>query len=427
MVEVLGEEKKTNIKKFSYTLFFLSSAVFLSLQPICFLSEIIGIEKFINTDAIFLLSAILGLLGSSIALIGIIIDKKYTLNKKILKENFEIGFLIFSIFWTLLATIFAIKQDVVWLGNSYNKEGFLSILGYGAIAISAYQMDGKDRKKLLKLFILASTIPATFLFFVNIFCIKTPISPTRSIYRNSNHYGYALCVLIVLSACFITYDKKRWQRLLYGYCFTVLHANLLVTDCFGAHVGELAGLGVLVLIRIIEEKKLKATVLLIIGLLAASTTILELTKITNISDDYHVIFNDLWGIASGGATGNEGSSRFKLWEQTLKIIIQVPFFGKGLDCYYNNNLFMDIDMPHNEYIQIASNVGIPVLICYLAFLVTVYVKAIKGRKQLCQTQKIALIGGVAYLTSALFGNTFLYTYPILIIMIAFGYKRKKTC
>ena len=427
MAEYVEIEKTPITKRLSYTFFFLSCAVFLCLSLICFFSELIGIEKIISTDIVFLVSAVLGLLGSSLALFNALIERKITIKKEYLKQNFEIGFLVFAIFWSFLATIFAIKQDIVWLGNTYNKEGFLSILGYGAIAISAYNIKSKDRKKLLKLFILASTIPATYLLFVNIFSIKTPISPTRSIYRNSNHYGYALCVLVVLSACFITYEKKWWQRLLYSCTFTILHANLLVTDCFGAHVGELAGLGVLIIIRLIEERKLKYTILLIVGLLAVSTTILEITKITNITDDYATLFKDIGGIASGGATGNEGSSRFELWGETLTIIAQVPFFGKGLDCYYNNNVIMKIDMPHNEYLQIASNVGIPVLLCYLAFLVVVYTKAIRGRKELKNTQKIALIGGVSYLVSALFGNTFLYTYPILIIMVAFGLKRRKIC
>lgn len=420
--------KRENIfKRVSYALFFTSCGVFLSLQLICFLCKLLSIEEVITHDVVVLISAVLALLGCAVALVGKINEINLQKIKEKTKENWEIWFLLFAFLWSFIATIFATRQDIVWLGNGYNKEGFCAILGYGVIAISAYMIKDEDRKKLVKLFVLTSVISATYLLFVNVFSIKAFLSPTRSIYRNSNHYGYALCVLTVVSAGLMLYEKKTWQKCLYGYCFIILNANLLVSDCFGAHVGQIVGLICLIVLKLSEDKKLAPTILVLVGLMVLSTTLLEVTKITNIGDDYASLFSDVKNITSGGGSGKEGSSRLFLWEQTLFIISKVPFLGKGLDCYFSNNQFSNIDMPHNEYLQIASNVGIPVLIFYVAFLVIVYIKAIKGRKRLTSTQKVALVGGVAYLVSAFFGNTFLYTYPILIIMLAFGMVRREKC
>lgn len=420
-------KRESIFKRVSYALFFASCGIFLSLQLICFFCEIIGISDVISHDIIFLVSAVLAFLGSAVAIAGNITDINAKRLREWAKGKGEVAFLVLTFLWSFFATVFATRQDIVWLGNGYNKEGFLAILGYGAIAISAYMIKEEDRKKLIKLFILASTIPATYLIFVNIFSLKTPVSPTRSIYRNSNHYGYILCVLAVLSAGLLLYEKKVWKKVLYGYCFTIINANLLVSDCFGAHVGQVVGLLCLIVLKLIEDKKLTQTLIILVGLMAISTTILEVTKITNIGDDYASLFSDVKVITGGGASGNEGSARFGLWEETLVVISKVPFFGKGLDCYFTNNEYAKIDMPHNEYLQIASNVGIPALIFYLIFLITVYVKAIKYRRNLSNTQKVALAGGVGYLVSAFFGNTFLYTYPILIITLAFGMVRREQC
>lgn len=426
MEEVVIKKDRQNIlNRVSYALFFVSCAIFVSLQLISFIFRLLGLGKIISTDIIFLVSSCLAFFGICFLIVAKFSDIEIKLTKSKLKDNIEYIFLSFCLLWTLLATIFAIKPDIVWLGNSYNKEGFLSILGYGAIGVSAYLLKSEDRVKILKLFVLTSVIPATYLLFVNIFSLKALIPPPRSIYLNENHYGYALCVLAVVSAGFVLYDKKVYQKVFFSYCFTVINANLLVSDCFGAHIGQIVGLVVLFVIRIVETKKLKATILVIVGLMAISTTALEVTKITNISDDYESLFNDASDIAGGGASGGEGSGRYGLWEDTLVVIGKAPFFGKGLDCYYDNNIYADIDMPHNEYLQIASNVGIPCLVGYLAFLVILYAKTFKNIKRLKREQKIALSGSLAYLVSAFFGNTFIYTYPLLVIMIAFVARREK--
>lgn len=425
--KTLSLKREGILKRVSYALFFASCGVFLSLQLICFIGEVINLKDVISHDVIFLISALLALSGCAVSLAEKITEQREKRFKSRRKVSIEVVFLLLALFWSFIATIFASRQDIVWFGNSYNKEGFFSILGYGAIAVSAYMIKNEDRKKLIKLFVLTSVIPASYLLFVNVFSIKSVISPTHSIYRNSNHYGYALCVLSVVSAGLMIYEKKAWQKVLYGYCFTVLNANLLVSDCFGAHLGQIVGLVCLIVIRLIEAKKLVPTILFLVGLMAISTTILEVTKITNIGDDYKSLFSDVSDITSGGASGGEGSHRYGLWEETIEVIKKSPFFGKGLDCYFSNNDLAKIDMPHNEYLQIASNVGVPVLLFYLAFLVTVYIKAIRERAKLFDTQKVALVGGVGYLFSAFFGNTFLYTYPILIIMIAFGIKRSEKC
>ena len=77
-----------------------------------------------------------------------------------------------------------------------------------------------------------------------------------------------------------------------------------------------------------------------------------------------------------------GSGRIEIWKMTMKVILNRPIFGCGVD-NLNNGLHTyceeqlsniisrtgkDIDKAHNEYLQIAATIGIPAIIVYLSFL-----------------------------------------------------------
>ena len=69
--------------------------------------------------------------------------------------------------------------------------------------------------------------------------------------------------------------------------------------------------------------------------------------------------------------------------RTIAVIKQVPWFGKGLDLYHGNNIYdTSLDVSHNEYITMASNIGIPGLIMYLVTMVWWFVRAVMARKSL---------------------------------------------
>jgi O-antigen ligase len=85
-----------------------------------------------------------------------------------------------------------------------------------------------------------------------------------------------------------------------------------------------------------------------------------------------------------------GSHRGWVWKETLKLIPQWPWLGTGPDTFKaafaeNSARFQQLfdinwyyDCAHNDYLQIASNTGIPSLLLYIAFLVTLAVRSVKN-------------------------------------------------
>ena len=130
------------------------------------------------------------------------------------------------------------------------------------------------------------------------------------------------------------------------------------------------------------------------------------------------------GGEGGGDTGSAGTGRFGLWKRTIAVIRQVPWFGKGLDLYHNNNIYdTTLDVSHNEYITMASNIGIPGFVMYFGTVIWWFVRAVRARKILTVCDLTLLATAFAYLISAIFGNSFTYTYPYLMIFLAISMQK----
>lgn len=350
--------------------------------------------------------------------------------KKGVLGKWELVLLLFAFVWTFISCLVAQNQAIVWGGNSYNVEGFFAVLKYGVIFLDAYMIkDDKLKKVFCSILVVSATVMGVILLYTNLQGVSFYYHFTRSVYRNSNHYGYALSVSTVMAVGLALKEKKIYLKAFYIFCYAILHANMLVCDCLGSLIGEIIGLTALFLISFSRKKDKNALYVLlsVIIVLIVVTALLEGFGITDLLKEFGSVLGDTGNIVQGDASGDEGSGRWKLWTKTISLILKVPLFGKGLDCYYGND-YVDgtLDMPHNEFLQIASNVGLPALIFYLIAIISVFVRAIKNRKSLSNVSVICLSCALAYLVSAMFGNTFTYTYPFLLIVLALGMIKKRS-
>lgn len=85
-----------------------------------------------------------------------------------------------------------------------------------------------------------------------------------------------------------------------------------------------------------------------------------------------------------------GSSRIFIWTRVIKLILNKPLLGYGLenlgtifsenymsDVLETFNTFIIFDKAHNEYLNIAVTTGIPSLLVYLTFVAAIIRKTIK--------------------------------------------------
>jgi O-antigen ligase len=176
-------------------------------------------------------------------------------------------------------------------------------------------------------------------------------------YRFLNHVQ-AVTLPLVAAATVPGFEQRRWRRLAW---FAHFSGWILLFFTMGR--GTLLGLGigtgiVWLLLGSMAGHYLRNVM---VGVAAGAGTKLALTR-----------WIPAWGdvIPSLGLTGQLGSSdsarsRFGLWELAASYIGESPWLGIG-PMHYANRPNIEAAHPHNIYLQIAAEWGVPMLVGLLA-------------------------------------------------------------
>ncbi len=320
--------------------------------------------------------------------------------------------------WALFVGI-GISEDrnLAFFGGPFRYEGFLSYLAYAGIFVNAALIrDEKYRRIILFFTMFASTILAgltllrdlagwSFLMYRN-----GQVLEFSGTFINSNHYGYYLCVsMILIAGLFMMSNKIAW-RITCGICFTINLIVMLYNRSLGPYLALSIGLLVFFVFHWIRKgfKKTWPLLILIVVFISFSFIINNHAVISDLSLIANQTGNVIDIIGSGGAGTEEGqhaidtigSSRGVLWKKTFKTMINHPITGVGTDSI---QLYIDNQIPHNEYLQIGANLGIPGLLMYLAALITCFAYAIKNLKKISDSTVIFGVATLVYCISAFVG------------------------
>lgn len=336
--------------------------------------------------------------------------------------------LFFALIYSVIATVMAGGGKVLILGNSYNREGLLTVFMYAIFFLSAFfTTDPKVRKAVLITVVSVSVTTNFVLILLKLFDAGADNAILNrkiinGLFNNSNHWGYYASFTAIIAACGIVYFKKIAHTVLSSIALAVTLTALLISHTLGSNIAFLLGLIFIYITYFLSGRKLSYRLILPIAISLVVFLVSELTSFSTIIAEYIDLIGDIGDVSQSGATsesgGQAGSGRMKLWLGALETMKAYPWFGKGLDVYYSE--IFPYDMPHNEYLQIASGVGIPTLVLYLAAILYTYFYALFNRKKLSSTALICLTASFTYCVSAFFGNTFHYTYPYFLMSLAFS-------
>ena len=354
-----------------------------------------------------------------------------SINKYTILENLDLILLFIFLIYSLLSTIFAYRQDLVWFGNSYNYEGFLMVICYATIYVSCKAAKNENFKKLILItFLVIANVMCITAILDNEYSISSVFYSIRMIFLNSNHYGYYISIVSILSAGCILFSKTLLQRILSSISFSICFYNSFLSQSEGSIMGVIAG-GVFLIVAYFCVSKKKdndffINLALLVGLFLLVFIIAEKSGLSS----FIAQIKRYLGIVSDSNSGDEeigslGSGRVALWKNAFCIMEVSPFIGKGLDTYWNNidpNILTQLpsdylDMPHNEYLQIGENLGIIPMCLYIIGLLFIIVKSVVYKRSLKPIQVIFLGAAFSYMISGFFGNTFTYTYPYFLIVL----------
>ena len=381
----------------------------------------------IDNNLIFL--KIIGSIGLFFLVINLYISFEKSENKKqYLKNLIPIFLLVLYMIWTFISALFAENKELAFNGTEYRKEGYFTYLAYAGIFGLAFCIDSKKIKKKLLYSFLVIAIFTTILswlaeqnYFNNIFW---SISTSTSSFYNSNHYGYYLLIATSISAFLFITEKNKTIKVFNMLIYIYFLYSLILNNTFGCYLALLSTLIIFFVLTIIKkEKKFPIFLLMIIFVLLS---ILIKTKSYNITtENITSLSKDVKNIISSNSTSKDfqkaGSGRMNLWINGINLFFKKPILGYGPENlgikYLETGI--TIDKPHNLLIQLATTSGAPGLILYISSVIIILWRSFKlfNTKNLLHT--VCMFTIVAYLISAMFGNSMYYTSPYYFILLGF--------
>lgn len=365
---------------------------------------------------------------------------KFKFNREHIIKYLPVLLLLIYLLWAILSTFFSNNKEVSIFGSNNRAEGLLTYIWYFGFFCNSFIVSKEECiNKILKIFIFVVTFLSImtlinhYMSFINFNFFRD----FTSIFSNENHYAYYLnmgVIANVLLLLLIINDKKKF--ILYIFCYCINLYTLILNNTLGCYLSVLLTLIIIFVYCVIMKNNLKKFLLLFILFLGISLVNYKIvfTNLGGIFSDASKIQKNLLNNSNIEEIYDAGTNRIGLWVKGVEFISEKPFFGYGIDNLLQRySKFNDgeiTDRPHNEYIQIAAFMGLPALIFYLLFLISVFLKVMLNFKRVPVQFILTSIISNSYLISAFFGVSMFYTTPYLFIFLgltasySFNYNHK---
>ncbi len=367
-----------------------------------------------------MIAGAVGLLAGLIYLIRRAILSKMSGKEKMAALAPIWAMLAFIIWCTINTFCFAEDQKLAISGQLVQMDCLLVYLCYGGMILAGLTVARNKHLTMIVIwaFLAISTFmammcildnDAAYSLFVN---SLTNTFHYEAVFYNTNHYGYYLTLIIVVSAYLLSYRSDWVEKMFYGFVYVINLWTLILNNTMGAYLAVLLTFIFAVIWSFInkEEKKWPLIILGIFVAISIVSTFMSDSIVTNFAD----MFSDISTVIEMDDSELEGigSNRGERWMKTIERIKEKPLVGHGLQSITEYTT-------HNIYLQQAAYTGIPGLLLFLSIFVVGATKLVKARKTITPLARGAAFAVVAYLISAFFGNTIFYTATYFYIILGF--------
>lgn len=359
-----------------------------------------------------------------------------TLRKMISDYLPQVFFLMMAVL-IIISTVINGFTEYALQGDLHRGESVFTFLGYilccfGCAAVIRYE---RTKKILLNSFLIAGGFISamSLLDYYGIIPVwhfhLIQKNEMCAVFNNSNHFGYYLAIAVTISFAMCLFEDSVIFKVLYLISLALHTFTLIINKTRGGCLACLVAVIVTFLLYV-KIRKPKLTGILPVLAVFIAAVVTGFIIMPNSLNRFMRLFRDVSDITAAEVYGNTkinanhaGSGRWLLWKLTAGAIIQKPFFGWGTEGIsavltesgvHNNR-------PHNEYLQYSAFYGIPACLCYLAAVASVFYRSLRRLSALSRSEIVALMGALAYLISACFGNTMFYTTPFLFILLGLGF------
>lgn len=358
-----------------------------------------------------------------------------TLKKTFLVRPWN-SFLLLLLIWSFVCVGHAQEHGVAIGGDPVRFEGILSYIAYAGFFAGACLVKKEEQKNAL--FVMMG-VTATALGALSLWCYYHPspvflsymdvniIDGLSATFVNTNHYGYYLCTMsTALFSCAIL-NENKWLKIVYVLMGIFQIVVLLINNTLGSIIASVLGLCALLFVFAFRKGgKTKLITLGSLALVLAGSLLFISYSIKNpetndLTQDVATMVEDAEGMLRGEGSDSAGSKRLGIWRADIELIKESPWIGCGTDnAYYAvEPYYGEARMPHNEYLNMAVNLGIPGGILYIAALVSLFINRILKLRRLSDNAVASGCVALTYMISAVFGVPLCTMLPFFYIFLSF--------
>lgn len=364
----------------------------------------------------------------------------YTEGAGILKDTFLSrpwnSLFLLLLIWSFICVGQAQEHEVAISGDPVRFEGILSYIAYAGFFSGATLIKNSDHKRTL---FLTMGIAATVLGALSLWCYYNPspvflsymdvnvIAGLSGTFVNTNHYGYYLCTMSTVLFSLAVLSEKKWLKAVFALMGLFQFVVLLINNTMGSVIASILGLcALLILFALRKGGRVKAISLCTLALVVVCVVsfmvfCVQKPETNQLTTDVAAMVKDAGGILRGEGDDAAGSARLGIWRADVKLIQDHPWMGCGTDnAYYAVEPYYGIPkMPHNEYLAMGVNLGIPGLLLYVSALLSLLIFRIRKLWQMMDVTLCAFCCAFTYAASAFFGVSLCTMLPFFYIFLAF--------
>ena len=356
------------------------------------------------------------------------------------KQKIKISLpLLLFLIWMLVSLFFAEDMAVAFHGYPMRWQGFVAYFCYAVVFTFVVNMIKKEYlKKILTAYFIVVGICAIHsllnyygiepLNIITDYFFDAKIIPgtSRAALGNRNIAGAFFVIPTIIAIVMFLKNNKRKDGLFYYGALVFSYTGLLVSLTRIAWLGAIAAI---ILVIWLLRKNLKEYLKKFV-LIASTFTIILI--FLDFSGDGQIVrryysMKDQIKQAYDGNIEQFGTNRFFVYGKALKVIAEHPIVGVGPDCfaYYGTITLEELkehpelgnigyfDKVHSEYLEYAATMGIPALIFYLWFILSIFIPWIRKGKEIKTEILAILLGLTGYLMQASFNIGSISTLPVV--------------
>lgn len=360
------------------------------------------------------------------------------------KQHIKISLpLVLFTLWILVSLFFAKDIAVAFHGYPMRWQGFLAYFCYTVVFVFIVNMVKPKYlgKILVALFICVciSAIHALLNYYgfepSNLllkYFFDARISPdvSRGTLGNRNTAGAFFAIPTIITLVMFLKNKNNKKNIFYYITFVLSFTGLLVSLTRVTWLGTIGALFLTVIfLREDLKKNLKKNILIIVTFVVV-LVVLDFTGSGKIMGRYNSMKQQIKQ-ANEGDIEQLGSYRLYIYIRAFEVIADKPLVGTGPDCfaYYATLTREDyekypglsnvgyFDKVHSEYLEYAATMGIPALIFYMWFILSIFIPWFRKRKQMKPEILAIFLGLTGYLMQACFNFGSISTLPVFFVLL----------